>query len=164
MRKFRNAIIDGEVCENYFVDDDGDLWSNMRGSRLRKLKPNVGGNTPYPRLQLMINGNKKHAQLHRVVCETFHQFPVPASVSKIEWNNTPETVKNLMKCLFQVNHIDHDHKNYHPSNLEWVTVKENQNKYQEHKRNEDKNKIEEGTESHSERSSNTEVSLESFFI
>ena len=132
MKRYTPAIIDGIPCEHYFVDPDGNIWSD-KSKEMRKLKPSATGNNPYPRLQLKINGKNKYVQVHRVVCETFHEFSAPKGVSKKDWKSSPDSIKKLIKSLCQVNHIDHDHSNFHPSNLEWVTVKENSSKYQKHR-------------------------------
>jgi hypothetical protein len=132
------VIVDGQVIPDYFVCRNGDIWSTKRGDYLRKLSVKVSGDPskslcPYPKVAISINGKSHKKLAHRVVCETLHKFPVPFGVTKSEWKQTPDSVKALLRGGYQVNHIDHDVKNYHPSNLEWVTVKQNAQKREEHR-------------------------------
>lgn len=131
--KMKPAIVDGQVIPDYFVCRNGDIWSTKRGDYLRKLIAKPAGNSPYPKLTLIINYKKHTKSIHRIVCETWHKFPVPYRVTKSEWNQTPASVKVLLLLGYQVNHIDHDVENHHPSNLEWVTVKQNAKKREEHR-------------------------------
>ena len=132
----RPAIVGGKVAEGYFICENGNLWSTKRYYYLRKLATAVSGKSKYPKVSLSINGKMITKELHRIVCETYHKFPVPYAygVTKEEWEQTPDSVKALLKDSFEVNHIDHEHTNYHPSNLEWVTTKQNSKCYQEHRR------------------------------
>lgn len=127
----KKAIVEGKIAEGYFVCQNGDIWSNKRGS-YNKMNTHIGGTTKYPKVNIRINGETKVLYPHRIVCETFHSFPKPESVTKEEWKNTPEAVKKIVGLAYQVNHIDHNKENHHPSNLEWVTVRQNQIKSQKH--------------------------------
>jgi hypothetical protein len=132
--KVQSAVVDGKFLKDYYVDGTGNIWSN-KYNKWRKLKPTKAGNTPYPRVSFYINGKIKACMIHRVVCETFHEFPIPEGVTEKEWSRTPASVKKLLRASFQVNHIDHQHDNYHPDNLEWVSVRQNSAKYQEYRSN-----------------------------
>jgi hypothetical protein len=132
MKNFRPVVVDFEIIPEYFVSPNGDIWST-KGKTPRKLRPgNTKTQNNYPKVVLSSNGVSKSYYVHRIVCTAYHKFPKPESVTKEEWNATPESVKKLVELMYQVNHIDHDHYNHHPSNLEWVTVKENNKKYQDH--------------------------------
>jgi hypothetical protein len=132
MKNFRPVVVDFEIIPEYFVSPNGDIWST-KGKTPRKLRPgNTKTQNNYPKVVLCSNGVSKSYYVHRIVCTAYHKFPKPESVTKEEWNATPESVKKLVELMYQVNHIDHDHYNHHPSNLEWVTVKENNKKYQDH--------------------------------
>jgi hypothetical protein len=139
MRGFRPVIIDQKIIKDYFVSPDGEIWS-AKGGTVKQLLGSVSGTKRYPKVRIIIDGVRgtdnyvrRSVSIHRIVCESFHPFPVPETVKAKVWKTTDESVKNLVKSLYQVNHIDHDHQNYHPSNLEWVTVKQNSKKYQEHR-------------------------------
>jgi hypothetical protein len=74
-------------------------------------------------------------RFHRIVCETFHTVPVPLGVTESEWKVTPKSIKKFMLTdYWQVNHIDNDARNYHPSNLEWVPRSVNIKKHYEKQR------------------------------
>ena len=128
---FRTAVLHGITFDGYLVSSEGIVYSKRNGMPLSWC---VGGGNLYPRITLTKDGKKYSTYVHKVVCETFHKFPVPNGVTEEEWKRTPASVKRLMKGLFQVNHIDHNHENFHPSNLEWVTAKENQIKFQSHRK------------------------------
>jgi hypothetical protein len=127
------AVVDGEIIPDYFICENGNIWSCKRGYYLRKLATSVAGTSPYPKIGIVINGKRRTIQAHRIVCETYHQFPIPRGVTKSEWERTPNSVKVLIRNGYQVNHInckeEKYHRNHHPSNLEWVSVKENSEKY-----------------------------------
>jgi hypothetical protein len=131
MKGFKPVVIDGIIIVNYWVSPVGDIWST-KGKEPIVLKPHCAKKN-YPKVNLSINGKKKSVTVHKLVCLTYHKFPKPDGVTKTEWLATPNSVKKLVESMYQVNHIDHDHYNYHPSNLEWVTVQQNSEKYQEHR-------------------------------
>lgn len=88
---------------NYFVDTDGNVYSNKSG-KLKKITPWLDGKGNYLQVGLW-KGNKRHRLLvHRLVAITF--IPNP--------NNLPE-----------VNHKDKNKINCAVSNLEWCDRKSN---------------------------------------
>jgi hypothetical protein len=125
-------IVDGKVAKDYWVDFDGVSWSTKSGV-FKKLSFFI--TEKYPKTVIRIDNKDKNIYAHRVVCETLHPFPIPEGIPLKDWKRTPVIVRDLLKRQFQVNHIDHDHKNYHPSNLEWVSTKANSRKYQNHRKN-----------------------------
>lgn len=133
MKNLNPAIIDGEVVDGYFVCPEGNIWSN-KVDVLKKKSATICTSTGYAKVGISTNGKSKTHFTHRIVCATLNPLPVPEGISKKDWRNTPTSVKNLLSGMFQVNHIDHDRSNYHPSNLEWVTAKQNARKYQEHRK------------------------------
>jgi hypothetical protein len=134
MKKCKPVIVDGNIIEDYWVLPDGNILSTKQ-DKPKTLRPgNTKTQNNYPKVVLCSNGVSKSYYVHRIVCEAYHKFPIPAGVTKTEWEQTPESVKHLLARSYQVNHIDHDHNNYHPSNLEWVSVKENSSKFQSHRK------------------------------
>ena len=97
----------------YFVSEEGDVYSSWkqgyrnsvtRTDHLRKLKPGTG-KVGYKLVGVMDGkGNRKSVNVHRMVCETFHENP---------------------NGYRYVNHIDEDKLNNHVSNLEWCSNKQN---------------------------------------
>lgn len=134
--KMKPVVYKGKICQGYYLDEKGYIYSNKQSAPgyLRQMSQCVHGGKPYPRVSIQIDGVPKTIFLHRLVCETFHPFPKPHSITSKDWRKTPKAVKRLVQNNFQVNHIDHVHANFHPSNLEWVDVTENQRKYQEHRK------------------------------
>jgi hypothetical protein len=125
-----NAVVGGVVMRDYYVGDNGELYSKKSGV-FKRMTPCHGENTPYPKTHFSVDGKKINVMAHRVVAETLIPFPVPAGVTKKEWAATPKSVQRVVAQTYQVNHIDHNKLNYHPSNLEWVTSKENAGKFQD---------------------------------
>lgn len=128
--------IKGVVIPNYAVDPNGDIWSNKQGS-WKKKKPTItdfnSGTNGYAKSNVCFGDEKINIFFHKVSCEAWVPFNRPSELTEEDWDATPQKVKDHIRDLYFVNHIDHDRSNYHPSNLEWVTSKENAKAYQEHK-------------------------------
>lgn len=122
------AVYGGKVLLDYFVDKDGEIWSSKR-NKLCILKGYVNEDNRYPRVTLCIDGVYLKVLIHRVVCETFFKKPLPAGVTEKQWKKTLKVIRDHFDHYWEVNHIDHNTKNYHPSNLEWVSCKENIDRY-----------------------------------
>ena len=84
--------------EEYEISNDGRVRNKSSG-KILKTQFN-----PYERLTLISNGKSVLRYVHRLVAEAF----IPNICNKSH-----------------VNHIDENKRNNHMSNLEWVTVKEN---------------------------------------
>jgi hypothetical protein len=131
----KKAMYRGKIVPDYYVDNEGYIYSTKRGY-YHQMSMNISGNTPYPYVNLVIDGKSTRVAVHTIVCETFHKKPAPNILTKKEWNSIEKDIRDkLISYLthadrFQVNHIDHDHTNHHPSNLEWVSQRENIEKYQ----------------------------------
>ena len=130
----KKAIIQGIPRDSYYVDPDGNIWSG-KTKYWKKLTPHISENATrgYAKSAIKVNGKMISFYFHKVVCATLVPFPRPEGITKKDWDATPETVKEHMKAMYIVNHIDHDRTNYHPSNLEWVTSQGNAMAYQRHK-------------------------------
>lgn len=117
-----------EVIENYYMDHDGNVYSKFNCNP-KKLKPAYSltkRTNQYPYITIRINGSKKKVRMHRLVGYTLLSFTCPQDISAKDWARTPSAVKTLIfRNAMEVNHIDEDHLNFHPSNLEWVTRKGN---------------------------------------
>jgi hypothetical protein len=90
MKRFRDT--------EYFVTEDGRVFRN---NNERKFDISNKG---YKKVDLSINGKRKHQTIHRMVAELYVPNP----------NNYP--------C---VNHKDGNKFNNNYSNLEWITLKQN---------------------------------------
>ena len=130
--EYKGFTLDGY----YFVleDDTIHLVSHLRG-RAINLKPHVSGRSKYPKIGVRVGyGSYKTIHVHQIVAQTFHAFPIPDGVTASEWERTPESVKNhFSNHYWEANHIDHNHLNYHPDNLEWVSRGVNVDKYHIHR-------------------------------
>ena len=134
------VIYRGEILPDYWVTVKGEFVSTKQTlPKILSIQPGDKWN-PYPKVALRINGKPKCILVHRLVCETFHKKPLPDILNEQEWSAIkPEIAEKLINFVshadrFQVNHIDHNIDNYHADNLEWVTVIENQQKYQQHRK------------------------------
>lgn len=127
-------IYNQEEYHDYGVNKEtGEIYSKRHGS-WRKMSFCVSGKSPYPQGYFSYNGKKKFIVQHIAVHETLNpNLPVPPGVTEAEWKRTPKSVKKMIRHIWQVNHIDHCHTNYHPSNLEWTTAQQNVEAYQKHR-------------------------------
>ena len=131
----KQMIFRGKVVENYFIDQYGYIISDKKRLLGKYRSFVVSGQSKYPQLILSIDGKKVSTSVHRVVCETFHPFQESyPGISKKDWNKTPISVKQELLKNMQVNHIDGNELNFHPSNLEWVTQIQNIHHYQKNLR------------------------------
>lgn len=131
----KELTIKGITIPDYFVAEDGNIWSTKRGLPTMK-KPTItatnSGTNGYAKSGLKYFGDTINIFFHRVAAEAWVPFTKPKEIPKKDWDATPESVKRHMQNLYFVNHIDHDRSNFHPSNLEWVTSEENAKAYQKH--------------------------------
>ena len=141
-KEFRTLRYNNETFPEYMVCDEGCIWDFTKpyGSRpctkIALNYPDKKKASPYTRASVRKpSGGRTTILVHIAVCDTWnrHTLPVPEGVTQEEWDNCPESIKNFCRFGFQVNHIDHDQHNHHPSNLEYTTAKENQQAYQEHR-------------------------------
>lgn len=90
---------------NYYVTDDGKVWSE-RSQKYMAMRKDKDG---YLKVALVSNevpeGKRHRYSVHRLIMENFCP------------------IENMSKL--QVNHIDGDKTNNNLSNLEWVTCQEN---------------------------------------
>jgi hypothetical protein len=133
--RYKQAIYRGEIVEGYFVLEDGRILSDKqsRGRELRELSWTLRGNgdAMYPAVGFVLRPSAPpvRVSVHRIVAETYvPKLNNPPGVSLQVWNDAHESIKiawSKIATEMCVNHIDHDKENFHPSNLEWVTVREN---------------------------------------
>jgi len=128
-------VYKGKSYHDYGIDKTtGDVVSKKRGY-WEVRKSNVSGGCLYPKLNISLGTTDsiKTIMVHKAVCETLFDYPIPIGITEKDWKITPKSVKNMVYGSMQVNHIDHDHNNYHPSNLEWNSLDENIRNYHEYR-------------------------------
>lgn len=127
-------VYNQEEYHDYGVHKEtGEIFSKRSGA-WKQMSFSVSGKSPYPSGALTYSGVRKFIVQHIAVHETLNpELPVPAGITKTDWKKTPKSVKKLLRKIWQVNHIDHCHTNYTPSNLEWTTAQENVDAYQRHR-------------------------------
>jgi hypothetical protein len=122
---------------NYIWDnEDYPIMMGKRCLKFRVLKNRVSGKSKYPKVNVVVDelGNSLTVHLHQIVAQTFHDYPIPDGVTEAEWECTPQSVKNHFDSQYwEANHIDHNHLNFHPDNLEWVSRGVNVDKYHAHR-------------------------------
>jgi hypothetical protein len=124
-------VYQGRKIANYFVDSDGNAWSTKRRES-KMISTHVSGKSKYPHINLYDDGFQITASLHRVVAETLIKRPRPKQFRSEIWKTLNDAEKSLIYQAYEVNHIDHNVTNYHPSNLEWVSRKVNIEKRNAH--------------------------------
>jgi hypothetical protein len=137
-KKYLPLRYNNKTYVDYMVCNKGRIYKIKLGklTEVSICYPSKRNSSPYARCAISVEGNRRKTLLvHIAVCDTWNRdfMPIPEGVSKAEWKQTPTAVKAAMRFIYQVNHIDHDQHNHHPSNLEYVTAQKNQQKYQEHR-------------------------------
>ena len=136
--EYKPVISNGIIIEGYFVNGYGEFISTKSGTN-KTLKVSYcdrNSTNPYPKIRFYHKGNSITRLVHRLVCETWNEIPMPEELKDINWENIPHKERTILlnylhHCdRYQVNHIDHDIYNFRADNLEWVSAKENQRKYQ----------------------------------
>lgn len=129
----RPVKLRGNIISGYYSLSNGDILSIKNPTAPVILKPSTTKTDPYPRVNLSKYGT---AYLHRINCETWNGSPNFNGLTDQELNSIPEGIRSkLLNYVthvdrYQVNHIDHNPFNFHPTNLEWVEhSRENNEKY-----------------------------------
>jgi hypothetical protein len=133
----KQIILGGKIMLGYFIGFKNDVVrvvSTKQNKMGKDMSMPKRGRGKYPKFNFMVAGERISADVHRVIAENLIAFPRPKCIPKKDWDATPQLVRDHIKSLYYVNHIDHDKYNCHPTNLEWVTSKGNANAYQEHKK------------------------------
>lgn len=103
----------------------GLIYSSKRGDGWRPMSPGCG-TSGYPQCGIRIDGKTTTVQVHVIAHETLNPgLPRPEGIRYADWRKTPVAVRALCRHLFQVNHINHNRKDFRPSNLEWTTAEQN---------------------------------------
>jgi len=129
------VIWHGEIFKDYYMDMSGQIYSTLRDIFGVKMIYCYNRWDPrdYPKACFRIKGHGKTIKIHRLVGHTLVPYTKPSCISAENWMKTPQSVKALIfKDAMELNHIDCDHGNYHPSNLEWSTRTENREAYHNH--------------------------------
>ena len=122
------AICGGKIFDDYYVDKDGEIWSTKK-NKVIILAWFFNKGKQYPRVSLCYKDKVYKLLVHRIVCETFHEVPLPEGVTLEEWKRTPKSIKTHFYHYWEVHHKDHNKCNFHPNNLEWVSCKQNMERY-----------------------------------
>ena len=132
----KEIVFGGRVMNGYFIEYKNKQVRilSTKQTSIKEMSIPKSGSSNYPRFVFMVNGERINADVHRVVAENLVAFPKPKDITKRDWDKTPQVIKDHIKSLYFVNHIDHDKYNCHPSNLEWVTSKGNVHAYHKHKK------------------------------
>ena len=155
--EFKPLIRYGTVIPDYYISEDGRLYS-AKTNKFRKPVTNyywtATGEKRIKNQQWIVsfsdpelfddfeytckegkNIYELNIKCHRAVAETWKpidQFP-PVPIK--DWEQTPESVKDIIKATLIVDHLDDDPTNNHANNLGWVIPKDNQHIRKKHKLN-----------------------------
>ena len=134
----KKIVVAGVELDDYFIEYKNKqvtIYSTRTKTiGIRKMSIPSHGKAKYPKIKFQHDGATINVDIHRVVAENLVTFPRPKNITEKDWNKTPENVKSVLKSVYFVNHIDHDKYNCHPSNLEWVTPKQNVHAFHKHKK------------------------------
>ena len=132
----KKIVVAGVELDDYFIEYKNKQVSiySTKTVGIRKMSIPSYGKAKYPKIKFRHDGVTINVDTHRVIAENLVTFPRPQNITEKDWNKTPETVKSVLKSVYFVNHIDHDKYNCHPSNLEWVTPKQNVHAFHKHKK------------------------------
>ena len=129
------VIWHGEILKDYYMDMSGQIYSTRKyiGGVKINYSYDRWDSRDYPKTTFLIEGRRKTIKIHRLVGHTLIPYTKPSCISAKDWMKTPQSIKALIfKDAMELNHIDCDHGNYHPSNLEWTTRTENREAYHNH--------------------------------
>ncbi len=124
----KKAIMVGGIeLQDYYIQYKNGKVSILseKQTGIKEMSIPREGKALYPKIKFRHEGKNIPVDIHRVIAENLIPFPRPKNITKKDWDKTPATVKSVLKSVYFVNHIDHDKYNCHPSNLEWVTPKQN---------------------------------------
>ena len=126
--EFRTIKRFGNLIENYYVSENGDVYSEKSKKILKQFErgnPNNYGNV-YRQVILKTCHGTLNLPIHRIVIETWKPIDEnPPDSLKDDWDYAPESFKLWVRNTAWVDHIDGDNQNNHVSNLRWVTPREN---------------------------------------
>ena len=115
-----------ETSTIYSIKSKGNVgtWTVVEGS--------IPKTSNYRHISFSTDDGPVTERFHRVIASTC-DVPIPRdpSISKDEWNKTPESVKNLLLANVDVHHRDGNPTNNHWANLEYIAGHRNR----EHSKN-----------------------------
>lgn len=142
---WKEAVVAGKIHPWYLISDHGNLVSNLSNKLIKfdySRSDRVSYNMYFP--LNFFNGSehdgfvyrksgknrfRKNVYIHQLVMYTFKPMDkFPPVELKDCWESTPEPAKLWIKKTTMINHIDHNPKNNHISNLEYVTPMQNTRK------------------------------------
>ena len=134
--KLKPIVFRGVLMKDYFIEyinSEVRIWRIWTKKRImQRISIPKNGKAAYPKMKFRLNGETISADIHRVIGENLVPFPIPKGITSKVWKATSDSIKDLIKSLYFVNHIDHDKYNCDPRNLEWVTPKGNVRAYLNH--------------------------------
>tara|TARA_R110000868_G_C10557192_1_gene736531 strand:- start:60 stop:566 length:507 start_codon:yes stop_codon:yes gene_type:complete len=155
--EWRNIVVDGKVYGGYSVSNYGNIITHKKQvggnigwcfdpnykkiKKARRQNRGMSVSLTFPKdffeYDYRITGSSKNSitrdrRVHQIVMETFCPIDENPPVSMQEWEQTPKSIKKIVReCIF-INHKDHDFTNNRLDNLEYVTPRQNTRKAVEH--------------------------------
>jgi hypothetical protein len=159
MTQIKPLIFRGKQMEGYYINDDGQVFTDYKVStcsitkKFKKIKTEklfpIKAYDKKTNLNITLTFSKDlfeynfrsrdqndrvcvGVSVHSLVMETFRPInEYPPDRLKGVWNQIPEEAKEWIRETVVINHIDHDYTNNKLSNLEYVTPRENSRKAKE---------------------------------
>jgi hypothetical protein len=132
--EWKSIIINDEIIPNYYVSNFGRIrkWDTKKSKwfypKLHNRIQKVSGFGAFQSVTINYKTKKpscKTQRVHRLVAQAFMPLNDHPPIPKVDWDKTPDSVKEMIKQCIIIDHIDDNPHNNYLNNLRWCTPHEN---------------------------------------